>query len=133
MKKGKKHQQTNYHHIYSLCNQHMNQYVLAQTVDGQNIDGIITGVDGDYVYLAVPLTDEERKQLEQEKQHNQIDERQYGYGYAPGGYAGYGGYGAYGGYGYGAPYGYGYAPPNRFRRLILPLAALVAISALPWY
>ncbi|QHE51442.1 hypothetical protein [Pontibacillus sp. HMF3514] len=131
MKKGRKNQNTNYHHMYSLCNKHMNQYVLAQTVDGQNIDGIVTGVDGDYLYLAVPLTDEERKQQEQQQsQTRDTDERQYGYGYAPGGY---GGYGAYGGYGYGAPYGYGYAPPNRFRRLILPLAALVAISALPWY
>jgi len=122
MKKWRKNQNPNYQHMYSLCKQHMNQYVLAQTVDGQNIDGIVTGVDGEYLYLAVPLTDEERKHQElHQSQTRDTDERQYGYGYAPGGY------------GYGAPYGYGYAPPGRFRRLILPLAALVAISALPWY
>lgn len=125
-KKNKNQNSANYHHMYSLCDKHMNQYVLVETVDGQYIDGIVTGVDGDYVYLAIPLTEEEQKvQGNQESSQPNYFEppnpqaRQYGgYGYP---------------YSYGTPYSYGYSPPARFRRLILPLAALVAISALPWY
>ncbi|WP_242705636.1 hypothetical protein [Pontibacillus sp. ALD_SL1] len=121
-KRSKKNPSTNYHHMYSLCNQHMNQYVLAELVDGQNIDGIVTGVDGDYVYLAIPLSGSDTLEDGSPQPVSEPNQRQYGYGppYA-------------GGYGTGAPYGYGYTPPPRFRRLILPLAALVAISALPWY
>lgn len=122
-KRSKKNPSTNYHHMYSLCNQHMNQYVLAELVDGQNIDGIVTGVDGDYVYLAVPLTGNEQQERDGSPQPmTDRDQRQYGYASPYGG-----------GYGTGAPYGYGYTPPPRFSRLILPLAGLVAISALPWY
>ncbi|WP_331000834.1 hypothetical protein [Radiobacillus kanasensis] len=98
----------NHHHIYDLCHKHMNKYVLAELADGSKVDGIITGLDNENVHMAVPL-----------EAHEMYPD--YGdYRFGPVGYP----------YGYG--YGYGY-PPNRFRRLILPLAALATISALPWY
>nr|WP_226037713.1 hypothetical protein [Aquibacillus saliphilus] len=96
--------------MYDLCQKHIHSYVVVDTVDGTQIDGIITGVDEEYVYMAVPID------------HSRSNERIFpvpGYGY-----------------GYGFPgYGYpGYVPPvGRFRRLVLPLAALTALSLLPWY
>ncbi|HLR62862.1 MAG TPA: hypothetical protein VK097_10515 [Lentibacillus sp.] len=107
----------NHQHMYELCKQHMHSYVLAEMNDGSQIDGIITGLDDECVYMAIPLG-----------QDNQMpgyhhDNRQFGFG-------GFG-YG-YPGYGY-SGYGYGYGRPRRFRRLILPLAALTALSVLPWY
>ncbi|MRH43373.1 hypothetical protein GH741_11855 [Aquibacillus halophilus] len=103
----------NTHHMYDLCKKHMHSYVLAETVDGNKVDGIITGVDEEYVYMAVP------------NHVQRSDER-----FAPGFGYGFPGYG-YPGYGYGYP---GYVPPaGRFRRLVLPLTALTALSLLPWY
>ncbi|MGM8364394.1 hypothetical protein ACLIBG_02815 [Virgibacillus sp. W0181] len=127
MKKNNDH---HHHHMYEMCKNHMHAYVLAQTADGSNVDGIITGLDDEYVYMAVPLSGYEQ---EPDEHSPQSHERQFGYsGY---GYPGYGypsyGYPGYGG-GYGSP-GYGYRPRRRFRRLILPLAALTALSVLPWY
>ncbi|MBP1969028.1 hypothetical protein J2Z83_001131 [Virgibacillus natechei] len=113
-----------YHHIYELCKSHMHSYVLVETVDGSKIDGIVTGLDDEYVYIAVPLGGSEATQP---NPHQHMD-RQSGYGY---GYPGYGSPG-YGYPGYGPP-GYGAYPPRRFQRLILPLAALTALSVLPWY
>ncbi|WP_405196558.1 hypothetical protein [Virgibacillus necropolis] len=95
-------------HIYDLCKKHMHAYVLAETSDGKKHDGIITGLDDEYVYIAVPNDQPNHKPSRDE-------ERQFGYGYP--------------GYGY----GYGYGRPRRFNRLILPLAALTALSILPWY
>ncbi len=100
-----------HHHIYEQCKEHMHNYVLADMIDGTQVDGIITGVDEEYVYMAVPIG-EGQQQMPDQHMH-----RQFGYGY--------GGYGGYPGYGYG--------PRPRFRRLILPLAALTALSVLPWY
>ncbi|MBD1221785.1 hypothetical protein GLV94_11085 [Virgibacillus halodenitrificans] len=113
-----------YNHIYDLCKKHMHSYVLAETTDGSQVDGIITGLDDEYVYFAVPIGAEEHQNMA-----SPDDQRQFGYGF---GYPGYGfpGYG-YPGYGYG---GYpGFYRPRRFRRLVLPLAALTALSILPWY
>lgn len=110
-------------HIYDLCEDHMHAYVLAETVDGGKVDGIITGIDEKHVYLAVPIENE----LEASEQYREPSERQYG-GWHGGGYGG--GYG-YPNYGYGQ--NYGYQPRPRFNRLILPLTALAAISLLPWY
>lgn len=102
----------NYHHMYELCRQHIHSYVLAQINDGTKVDGIITGLDDENVYLAVPNFGHAR------------EERILPYGYPV-----YGPGIGYPGYGYG-PYPY---RPSPFRRLILPLTALTAISALPWY
>lgn len=120
-----------YNHIYDLCKDHMHSYVLAEMVDGEKIDGIITGLDSNYVYFAVPVESEE--QSNRSDHHDESSDRQFGYGH---------GYGQGHGYGYGQGYGHGYNnygyshgynPPNRFRRMILPLTALAALSILPWY
>ncbi|HLS35040.1 MAG TPA: hypothetical protein VK061_02260 [Bacillota bacterium] len=112
-------------HIYDICKKHMHAYVLAEMTDGSKIDGIITGLDDDYVYFAVP------------KGCAENDQRQfYGGGYQSGYHGGGfgGGYGGYGpGYGYGYGPGFGGYPGQRFERIVLPLAAIAAISLLPWY
>ncbi|TQS75820.1 hypothetical protein DX933_06005 [Ornithinibacillus gellani] len=95
--------------VYDLCKAHIHSYVLAEMNDGSKIDGIITGLDDEYVYMAVPF-DQEQDVSQQMNHHN----RQFGYP----------GFGGFPGYSY---------PPRRFNRLILPLAALVALTALPWY
>jgi hypothetical protein len=105
-------------HTYDLCKTHMHSYVLAELEDGSNFDGIITGLDEEYVYFAVPIDSEVNSQM----MPNMNEQRQFGWS----GYGGYPGYG-YPGYGF-----YGYPRP-RFRRLVLPLAALAALSVLPWY
>ena len=108
--------------MYQLCKEHMHSYVLAELVDGTKVDGIITGLDHEYVYMAVPLEPHEQ-QHEHAYQHDSTAHQRYGYpGYGPG-------FGPGPGYGYGY---YGY-PRRRFRRLVLPLAALVTLAALPWY
>ncbi|RDW18259.1 hypothetical protein CWR48_11790 [Oceanobacillus arenosus] len=97
-------------HMYDLCRDHVHAYVYAELQDGTAVDGIVTGLDEEYVYLAVPL---EHNQQEQYREHN----RQFGFGFPN----------------YGYP-GFGFGPPRRrFERLILPLTALAAISLLPWY
>ncbi len=80
-------------HIYDICEQHMHAYVLLEMKDGMEADGIITGIDHENVYVAVPIGED--------MQHDMREERQYGHhhgGYG-GGYGGYGGHGGYGGYG----------------------------------
>lgn len=98
--------------MYEQCKKHMHAYVLAELNDGTSVDGIITGLDDEFVYFAA-FNDTQTDPVSMD--HNY---RQFGYGY---GYPGFG----YGGYGYGGP--------GRFRRLVLPLAALAAITLLPWY
>ncbi|WP_311202009.1 hypothetical protein [Aquibacillus koreensis] len=97
----------NYHHMYDECKKHIHSYVLVKLNDGTSLDGIITGLDEENVYLAIPNFGNDRR-----------EDRVYPFGY-PG----------YGPYPY-PPIPYG---PSRFRRLVLPLAALTAISLLPWY
>ncbi len=110
--------------MYDLCNTHMHAYVLVETVEGHQIDGIITGVDEDQVYLAVPDGG-----MSSHGEDMSREDRQFGFG---GGYGGF--YPGYGYPGYGPGYGYYPGYPRRpFRRLILPLAALTALSVLPWY
>lgn len=111
---------TNHKKIYDTCKNHMHAYVLIEMNDGQKYDGIITGLDEQHVYLAVPVGD------------MRSDERNFNYGSSYGG-SYYGGGPGYGGYGGGYPYQGGYFPPRRFERLVLPLAALTALSLLPWY
>ncbi|WP_029328991.1 hypothetical protein [Lentibacillus jeotgali] len=108
----------NHQHMYELCKRHMHSYVLAEMNDGSQFDGIITGLDDEYMYMATPLG-----QDNQMPGNHGCDHRQFGFG----------GFG-YGYPGYGYPgYGYGYGRPRRFSRLVLPLAALTALSVLPWY
>ncbi|MEB1807976.1 MAG: hypothetical protein LPK26_11920 [Bacillaceae bacterium] len=105
----------NKQYMQSLCQQYMNQHVMVQTADQQTYQGIIEHVDNDHVYLAVPMDDM------QQSGHGYMrsDERQWGYPYA--------------GFGYPyAPYPF-YPRPRPFQRLVLPLAALTAISLLPFF
>lgn len=134
-------------HMYDLCKNHMHSYVLAELEDGTKFDGIITGLDEEYVYFAVPIDNEPTAQMMQndpsqmmqsvptqmmqndpsQMMQNMGELRQFGwYGY--GGFPPYG----FGFPGFGFP-GYGFGPRRRFRRLVLPLAALTALSVLPWY
>jgi|SRR5699024_8714416 len=106
-------QKTERNSMYELCKDHMHAYVLAEMVDGTAIDGIITGLDEENVYFAVPID-----YSEESFQPTDSSYRQFGGWYGPGP-------------GFGYP-GYGY-PRRRFRRLILPLTALAALSILPWY
>ncbi|GAA0433116.1 hypothetical protein GCM10008983_07200 [Lentibacillus halophilus] len=121
----------NQQHTYDMCKNHMHAYVLVEVNDGTQVDGIITGLDNDYVYMAVPIGQEPA--YDSNWRPNEFDG--FGYGYSGYGYGGYPGYG-YPGPGYGGSPGYGYGGnyrPRRFRRLVLPLAALTALSVLPWY
>ncbi|GGA73913.1 hypothetical protein [Ornithinibacillus halotolerans] len=111
--------------MYDLCKSHMHSYVLAELEDGSKFDGIITGLDDEYVYFAVPL---EQDVSTQTMPYMDNEQRQFGW------YGGFGyGYPGYGFPGYGYGFGYPYGPRRRFRRLVLPLAALTALSVLPWY
>ncbi|ALX48649.1 hypothetical protein [Lentibacillus amyloliquefaciens] len=110
----------NHQHMYDLCKKHMHSYCLAEMSDGNQIDGIITGVDDEYLYMAVPI--EPEHQMAAPDAYHNWNHRQGGFGY---GYPGYGGYGGYS--------GYGRPRRRRFNRLVLPLAALTALSVLPWY
>lgn len=106
--------------MYELCKEHMHSYVLIETVHGDYIDGIMTGLDEEHAYLAVPIEAYPASQLTGQmnspyRNPDQSDFQSFSYGY--------------GGYGFGG----GYRPPNRFRRLILPLAAIAGLTLLAWY
>ncbi|HZG55854.1 hypothetical protein [Paenibacillus sp.] len=114
------------HEAIEICKQHIHKYVLIHTTDGMQYDGIVESLDDEYVYLAVPVGAAELAPPQARALPGYYGYGGYpGYAYGPG-VAGYG----YPGYGYGYPaYGYG----GRFRRLALPLAALAAISLLPYF
>ncbi|KGX92792.1 hypothetical protein N781_15280 [Pontibacillus halophilus JSM 076056 = DSM 19796] len=103
---GKQKKNTGYQHMYSLLQQHMNQYVLVETIDGQRIDGVVTGLDQYYAYLAVPLS-EDSASLQ-------------GYGFQPYMQDSF-------------QSDRQTSVPKRFTRYIIPLSALVNSEALPWY
>lgn len=114
----------NHQQMYDLCAKHMHAYVLAETNDGMKYNGVITGMDHEHVYLAVPGHWEDEQRAESDSRE---DSRQFGYWPGPRPYFNHFGYGYSPGY-----FGYGYRPGG-FRRLVLPLAALTAISVLPWF
>lgn len=119
----------NYQHMYDLCKDHMHSYVLVETNEGTKMNGIITGLDDEFVYMAVPNNQPMGYDQWGTFSGNYAPyHRQMRYGYPGGGY--YGGY--YGGPNWGPGHGYGYSG-SPFRRAVLPLAALTAISLLPWY
>ncbi|MGM0880651.1 MAG: hypothetical protein ACQEXQ_06355 [Bacillota bacterium] len=96
------------------CEQHMHRYVLAQTHDGWCCDGFIEHMDDEVVCLAVPCGMNERD----ERAFLPYPPYGYPYGYPP----------------YGYPiYPYPYFPRRRFIRRVFPLAALLALSLLPFY
>lgn len=101
--------------ITEFCKKHMYRYALARTKDGWCCDGFIEHIDKDFVYMAVPAPMQGQR----------------------GFYPFYPGYGPFYGpfYGqFGAPlYPYPYFPRRRFVRQVFPLAALLALSLLPFY
>lgn len=125
-----------------LCSDHMHRYVRVWIVDGRVYDGFVENVDGEQLYLAIPICHERHDQ-------EQLAVEYAGHPEASGGHLGnYGGYpgiqtralsqGYYAYPGHGHPgYGYpGYFPygnRRRFNRLILPLTILTALSLLPYY
>lgn len=128
-------------YFYDVCKKHMNQHVLLHTTTGEQIGGVITNIDEQNVYLTVPARPDEIS--DQDRQYNP-----YGGGpqhpprprppYGPGGNSYHPGPGPrppYGGY---PPYYPGYPPynpgpqPGSPNQLIIPLAALAAISLLPF-
>lgn len=118
--------------LYDQCREYLQQPVRIETKDGGHYEGIIEYVDNEYVYL-LSYADQGPTEVRSEE-NRQV----YGYGfpyYGPGYGSYYGlGYGYYGGYPFYGPYGYGYYGfPRRISRLVLPLAALAAISLLPYY
>ncbi|MCT8139486.1 hypothetical protein H1D32_18310 [Anaerobacillus sp. CMMVII] len=116
--------------MYDVCKNHMHRYVLVQTTEQQAYDGIVENVDETNLYLAVPVG--ETMQRDGGNEERLIGG--FGLGYGPGfGYPGYG-FPGYGFPGYGYPgYGYPFGPRRRFQRLVLPLAAITALSLLPYY
>lgn len=94
------------HEAHTLCSAHMGRFVRLQMSDGAVYDGVIEKVDGEHVFIACPVREEEGEVA-----------RYLPYpGYAP--FIGYPGY----------PYTY----YPRFRRYALPLAGLLALSLLPY-
>ena len=133
-------------HIYDLCKQHMHQHVLLQTTSGEQIAGVITNLDDENVYLTVPERSDEFYDDSRQyhpygggPQYPPRPRPPYGPGYppyppGPGPRPPHGGYPPhYPGYPY-PPYGPGPQPGPRPgpNQLIIPLAALTAISLLPF-
>ncbi|WP_424766707.1 hypothetical protein [Paenibacillus sp. sgz302251] len=87
------------------CESHKNRYVLVQTHDGWCCDGFIEHIDDEIVCIAVPCGT------------NEWENRAF-LPYAS----------------FGAPiYPYPYYPRRRFIRQVFPLAALLAITLLPFF
>lgn len=96
---------------YALCQEHMNKYVRLHMQDGVVYDGVIENLDGEHVYIASPMRDDDPEAAR----------------YVP-----YPGFGPWGG-GFGPWYGPGFGPYPRFRRFGLPLAGLAALSLFPYW
>ena len=101
--------------MYEMCMKLIHQNVLVELNDGRKMVGVIESVNNQNVVLLVP-----------EENHHGMSERGHFDDNRFGGWWGYPGFG----YPY---YGYPFYPGFGFRRLILPLAALTAISALPYF
>src|SRR5690625_7778822 len=83
-----------HNHIYDLCKEHMHSYVMAEMVDGTTVDGIVTGLDEECVYLALPLGRGEQRGVPVGDPHDRQVGLGHGYGhghYGCGGWAGFGG------------------------------------------
>lgn len=135
-------------HIYDLCKQHINNHVLLQTTTGEQIDGIIMNLDDQNVYLAVPS-----RSAEMEEESRQYNPYGGGPSYPPRPRPPYGGGSPYPPYPPGPrpPYGPGspyppyppypspypphgpgsYPGSGSYNQLIIPLAALTALTVLP--
>lgn len=101
----------NHQEVHAICKKHMYRYVSVTMTSGAVYDGIVEDVDDENLYLAVPIGGMDHDQMRAFLPYA------YPYPY----------------YGYPYPYpGYVY-PRRRFARQVLPLAALLALSLLPYY
>lgn len=108
--------------IKSQCLKHMHRYVGVWVKDGTMYDGIVEHVDDEKLYLAVPIgggSEMENVNLPYPPKSCGCGSRAFVpfFPYVP-----------FPAFGYPFPHG-----RRRFNRLILPLAALTAISLLPYY
>ncbi|GAA0364445.1 hypothetical protein [Bacillus horti] len=116
------------HDLKQVCITYVHHYVRIKIHDGKTYEGMIEHVDDQNVHMIAPdmnprvSQDFEMSNITQVNDSGQY-ERQFYPGYYPYGY---------GPYGYG--YGYGYGPfyPG-YRRFVLPLAALSALTLLPFF
>lgn len=92
------------------CEHHKHRYVLAQTQDGWCCDGFLEHIDDEVICIAVPCGSNEWE--------NRAFLPYSPFGYPPFGYP---------------IYPYPYYPRRRFIRQVFPLAALLALSLLPYY
>lgn len=96
------------HEMKKLCVEHLHRYVLVQTKDGWCCDGFVEHIDDEVVCIAVP-------HCEGQEYHSRAF-----FPYPPL-------------YPYPLLYPYPYFPRRRFYRQVFPLAALLALSLLPFY
>lgn len=116
-------QMHNTSNMQQLCQQHLNRRVRAVLCDGKMYEGLVEHVDDQHVYLIIEININVTRSEDEEEESRYFG----GYGYPPYGPFGYG-YPGYGYPGYGYPW-YAY-PRYGYGRLILPLAALTALSLL---
>jgi hypothetical protein len=101
--------------MHQLCKHHMYYHVLAQTSDGQQVEGIITDLDNKNVYM---LVTQEMMPADEEQQENQQGGQQ-----RAGQQIGQ----------QGQPQWHGGPRYRKFYRQIFPLAGLADLSLYPYY
>ncbi len=101
--------------MMSLCQRYTNYPVNVSLTNGEEFESVIEYVDQENVYVLYPVDQNEYPmQITQlEGFHSANEPHRYGYGY-----------------GYPPPYAYGGFRPYGWRRWVLPLTALAAISLL---
>ncbi len=105
------------------CKKHLHKHVNCQMMDGNVYEGYLEHVDKQNIYLIVEVS--YTQQPNPTQQHNSLKGKQNDSSYTMNQQR------QYYGYGYGYPYPYP-RPGFGFRRLILPLAFLTALSLVPY-
>ncbi|MGC4375377.1 hypothetical protein WD019_00355 [Fictibacillus sp. Mic-4] len=105
-------QQYNFHpsHLKKMqrqCRKFLQNHVNVLLMDGNSYDGFIEFVDQQNVYLAIPYVEANQEETTEDRNNN---ERTYPY------------------YGYSAP-----VSSYSIQRVILPLAGIGGVSAVPYY
>ncbi|MDQ0299880.1 hypothetical protein J2S78_002300 [Salibacterium salarium] len=115
--------------MHHLCKQHIGHLVTVQMNNNEQLQGFIEDVDDNNVYMMVPENSNNNNNngMVQGAQMNNMLTKGCGCQSGMNNRQFFGGYGGYGGYPGG---GYYPRPRPRYRRLVLPLAALVALSTL---